>query len=568
MYRRPATVLLCAFAVSCGGESGPNGVEVGALVVSPTPVALAQQGSQQLQVSVLDPDGALLTGIPVTFASADIAIVTVSNVGLVQSVGPAGASTLTVRAGDASVQVPVTVGATGNTIRILPGTPAIPQLASVQLDVALLDLVGTPIAGTVFSYASSDPGILAVTPAGLVTSVGRHGQVAISATHGALTAQVQITVTQVATSIALNPNPVVMIRNSARPLAAQVLDAVGSPIVGAALTYSASPASLASVSAGGVLTSFGNLGSGTATATAGPLTTSVPISVIDVGALTGSIVETVAAGGAPYGVALAADGTVYGVGTAGVLHKGSFDASAVQSFTISNTLTIGIGIHPSSGLIYVTGSNGDALMEIAPATGNVLRRWASAEQIFDLAFSADGQHIYVAGDGGRLSVISAATMTQVKQIPINGPVVHLVAHPSQPLVYASGVGVAREVNVQSGAIRTWTLDAAQASSIALGNDRLFVVGEGGAFATITLASGDLVETSVPGCPMYDIATAPNGLSLVVTCTGSASARILDAQTLAVIGTIPTGGRPRRIAIALDGLTAVIANDAGWYDHVR
>ena len=53
-----------------------------------------------------------------------------------------------------------------------------------------------------------------------------------------------------------------------------------------------------------------------------------------------------------------------------------------------------------------------------------------------------------------------------------------------------------------------------------------------------------------------------------TAMNAITSKPLYELRLAVIGTIPTGGRPRRIAIALDGLTAVIANDAGWYDHVR
>lgn len=65
---------------------------------------------------MLDPDGALLSGVAVTFSSSNATIVTVSNVGLVTSVGPAGSASLSVKAGNKTQVIPVTVTATSSSI--------------------------------------------------------------------------------------------------------------------------------------------------------------------------------------------------------------------------------------------------------------------------------------------------------------------------------------------------------------------------------------------------------------------------------------------------------------------
>jgi outer membrane protein assembly factor BamB len=574
MLRLLAAVLLCACVLSCGGESGPNGIDIGSIVVTPNPVSLAQQASVQLQVAVLDDAGALLTGVPVTFVSGSTSLVTVSNTGMVQSVGPAGSSTITVRAGNMPLQVPVSVSATGNTIRVLPAPAVVAQLQTLQLDVALLDLVGSEIPGTSFTFGSSDESIATVSATGLVHAIGRSGQVTITATTvglpaGNLSAQIQLAVTQVPTSLELLPGTVSMGKSSTMPVAARVLDAYGEAIPGAQITFSASPASLFSVSASGILTGNGSVGSGTLTATSGALTAVVPVTLIEMSSLAGTIVTTAPALGGPYGVALKADGSVLGIGVGGMLHVGSFGSTTVRSYQISGEVTVGIAVDQASGRTYVAGAGEDALMEVDPASGAVLRRWsAPGEQMFDVAVAPNGQQLYVGGNSGKLYAIAAATMTEAWHITVPIAVIHLIAHPTQPVVYASGDGGALEVNVDTRATRQFELPSAQASALAVAGGRLFLASEDGSVGVIDLASGAVQVVAVPSCRIYDVVAAPDGLALLATCSIGSTAVLLDAVTLAVLKTIETGGTPRRAAIRADGTGAVIANEAGWYDHIQ
>jgi DNA-binding beta-propeller fold protein YncE len=98
--------------------------------------------------------------------------------------------------------------------------------------------------------------------------------------------------------------------------------------------------------------------------------------------------------------------------------------------------------------------------------------------------------------------------------------------------------------------------------------RLFLASEDGSVGVIDLASGAVQVVAVPSCRIYDVVAAPDGLALLATCSIGSTAVLLDAVTLAVLKTIETGGTPRRAAIRADGTGAVIANEAGWYDHIQ
>ncbi len=104
--------------------------------------------------SVVDAAGTLLSGFPVTFVSTDVAIVTVSNTGVVTSVGPAGTATISVRAAGLTKPVPVTVLGIPTSISVSPNPAAIQQKSTVQLEAKLLDLNGATINGATFTYTS------------------------------------------------------------------------------------------------------------------------------------------------------------------------------------------------------------------------------------------------------------------------------------------------------------------------------------------------------------------------------------------------------------------------------
>lgn len=567
MTRRLMAVATASLLVACGGESGPNGIDVASIQVTPNPVALAQQQSVQLQVAAFDDDGALLAGVPVTFTVGDAALATVSSSGLLQSIGPAGTTSVIVKAASRSVTVPVSIGATGSTITVLPTPASLPQRGTLQLQPALYDLVGTQIPDAEFAFASADPQIVLVDGSGLVTSVGPAGQASITVTSGGLTTQKTVTVEATPTSISVLPNPITLGRTSQQRLAVTVLDAVGSPIANPVVTFSAEPTTLLTVTAEGLLSAQGNAGIGSVTASVGTISATVPVSVVDAGSLKGVIVQTVSAAGQPFGVVMDPGGTYYGVRLGGQFDVGAFGSTSLTSHDVSDALVTGIALNPASGLIYATGSADDGLMEIDPSSGSVLRRWTAPDQMYDVAISPDGEELYVAGSPSSLYVLATSTMSLLRSYPTGASVTHVLAHPSEPLVYTSGQGTVNEINVETGTTRTFTHPAAQATALAIAGNKLFVGGEGGQLGIVDLASGAITTVDVP-CSIYDLVAGPDGRQLLATCSFQGTAILLDANTFEVLATISTGGTPRRAGIRPDGLGAVIANESGWYTQVE
>ena len=565
-----AAAFLIAFLTSCGGGTEPGGIEVGTIVVAPNPIVVMQQQTAQLAISVLDPSGALLAGVPVTFTSGDPSVVTVSNVGLVTSVGPAGQTSVSVKAGNKSQAVPVTVTATSNSIVLGPQESQLPQLGTMQLEPVLLDLAGNPVAGAEFTYETTNAQIATVDVNGLLTSHGKAGLVTITARSGAISGVKAVAVTPVPTSVALTPDPVTVVGGGSVQLSAKVLDVVDDPIAGASISFSASPAALLTVSTNGLLAAADQEGSGTVTATSGTLSYSAAVSVVDVGSLEGVLLPHISTGGTPYGVAIASNGTIHGVGVNGTYYRGTLGSSTMDAFPLTEVVTIGIAVNAAGNKVYVTGAAPDGLMELDGATGSRLRTWnpPGDDQLYDVVLSPDGQTLYTAGSFGTIYSISVSTFAAGPEYISTGPIVHLLHHPAQSLIYASGVGSAKEVNTETHGERIFTVDgSAQAAALAISGDKLYVAGEGGTIDVVTLSTGSSARTAI-ACGMYDLVATPDGQGLVATCTSGGFVLLIDAQTLAAVKTITTSGDPRRAALSADGTRLVVANYAGWFDIIQ
>jgi hypothetical protein len=92
--RKYATlVALGALVSACSGKDEPTGPVGTSIVLNFETLALAQLDSVRLIPSVVDAKGQLISGVVVTFESSSTAIVTVSGVGVITAVGPAGSAT-------------------------------------------------------------------------------------------------------------------------------------------------------------------------------------------------------------------------------------------------------------------------------------------------------------------------------------------------------------------------------------------------------------------------------------------------------------------------------------------
>ncbi|MYJ91382.1 MAG: Ig domain-containing protein, partial [Gemmatimonadetes bacterium] len=252
----------------------------GSIVIEPSSATLMSLGETvQVSASVLDGNGQAVAGAAVEWSSSDASVATVSAQGLVTALAN-GSVTVTARSGSASTSIPVTVMQSAGSIVIEPSEATLMSLGeTVQLSATVLDGNGQPVAGATVVWASSDASVATVSAQGLVTAVA-NSSVTVTARSGSASASVPVTVMQSAGSIAIEPAmAVLMSLGETVQLSASVLDGNGQPVAGAVVTWSSSDASVATVSAQGLVTAVAN-GSATITARSGSASSSIPVSVM------------------------------------------------------------------------------------------------------------------------------------------------------------------------------------------------------------------------------------------------------------------------------------------------
>ncbi len=206
--------ILTALAVGIGApsctnnNSGTGPDQVVSLAVAPDTVSLDRGDSIQLTVSALDKNNALVTGVAVTFSSADTTIVSVSNTGLVRTGSAIGTTTITVSGGGVKRDVPATVKSTPVSVAVAPADTTIKEGGSYPLRVTVYDLNNDSIPGAPVTFHSSDSTIATVSPSGVVTGVGA-GQATISAQSGAAASYASLTVkdTSIVAHVTLTGSP-------------------------------------------------------------------------------------------------------------------------------------------------------------------------------------------------------------------------------------------------------------------------------------------------------------------------------------------------------------------------
>ena len=203
----PGTVTITA---SAEGKSGTASITVKAkpvasVIVSPAQTSVEVGGTRQLTAQVTDDQGNVLTGRPVTYATDNPAVATVSNSGLVTGVA-LGAAKITAtsegKTGTADVTVvPVPVA----TVEVTPPSVDLVIGQSGSLVVVAKDAKGNVLTGRPVSWTSGAPSVASVAPSGVVTGVGA-GSAVVFATIEGKTGSSTINVRQLAvTSVTVAP---------------------------------------------------------------------------------------------------------------------------------------------------------------------------------------------------------------------------------------------------------------------------------------------------------------------------------------------------------------------------
>jgi uncharacterized protein YjdB len=218
-------------------------------VLNPRP---ALGGTTQINATLHDASGSILTGRLITWSSANTAVATVSQSGLVTATGY-GSSVIT--AVSENVQGTVTISvippAVTSVIATAPASTLQPT-QTTQLAVVTKDAAGGVLTGRLVTYSSSLTAVATVSATGLVNAIAR-GSTVITVTSEGVTTTLTITVPPVAVVNVSATTSVLQPAGTAQATAA-LLDGSGAPTTNRVLSWTSSNPAVATVSPSGLVT--------------------------------------------------------------------------------------------------------------------------------------------------------------------------------------------------------------------------------------------------------------------------------------------------------------------------
>ena len=262
--RIAAAAVVLAAACGDGDTTGPAPPppppppRPASVTVSPASIELrALTDTAQLTAEVRDQNGAVMSGIAVTWTSSQAEVASVSSSGTVTAVGN-GTATITATAATVSGTATVTVEQAPAEVTLSPVTVTFNAIGdTARITATVLDANGHAIDSAAVTWSSSDAAVATVDEGGLVTAVAS-GTARIEGTAGSVSDEAAITVAQEPATVQVKPEALLFttVGDTAR-LSATVFDANGHPIDSAAVTWSSSDAAVATVDEGGLVTAAG-----------------------------------------------------------------------------------------------------------------------------------------------------------------------------------------------------------------------------------------------------------------------------------------------------------------------
>ena len=265
---RAAAALVAAMALStlaCGdGATEPPATPTPSAVwITPATIELSALGdTARLSADVRDQQGQPMAGAAVTWTSGAPEVATVDGQGLLTTVGN-GSATITASAGSASGSAKAWVAQEVRAVSVSAPGPVLVD-DTLRLVAEALDANGHAVAGSEFSWASSDTTVATVDASGLVTGLAS-GEAEVTAASSGATGGVEVAVRS-ATTVSVSPSREAIPLGDTLRLVAEALDENGQPLAGVRFSWSSSRPEMASVDQSGLVTGVAE-GSATITAT-------------------------------------------------------------------------------------------------------------------------------------------------------------------------------------------------------------------------------------------------------------------------------------------------------------
>ncbi|MES2177262.1 MAG: Ig-like domain-containing protein [Gemmatimonadota bacterium] len=254
---------------SCGGDSAPSQVTppasvVTSIEVTPSLPTLEIGSTMTMSATVRDQRGAAMSQqVQWTSSSETVAQIGAST-GLLTPTGP-GTTTISASAGGKLGTTTLTVFQTVASLFIDSIPPKLYVGKTAQLVFQVRDAIGVAVNLKAVTWTSSAPSVATISPSGLLTGVSL-GTTQITGVVDGKTASRSIVVQPLPqVFVTMTPENASLARGADYALTPSVTDLDGKPLAGRVVTYSTSDASIATVTAAGVVHPIAN---GVATITA------------------------------------------------------------------------------------------------------------------------------------------------------------------------------------------------------------------------------------------------------------------------------------------------------------
>jgi YVTN family beta-propeller protein len=287
----------------------------------------------------------------------------------------------------------------------------------------------------------------------------------------------------------------------------------------------------------------------------------------------GTIAATRTIGFRPYGVAVSAQGIAYVT----QLDAGTLTGANANTLALAGTVAVGstptdVAFNPAGTTAYVTNQLDGALGVVDVATGVQVATIPLGGNPFDVAVSPDGTRLYVSTNANQVVVVNAATRTVIGTIATSFAPMRMAWHPNGTRLYVATIfgGVVHEISVATLTVtRTFSVGGTpQGMAVSPDGAELYVANETGRIDIWSLVSGSF-SASIPLLGGgYALAMTKDATQLYVSIPGRGLVAVVDRVGRTVVNQVGTGGDPRDIAFSADGLTALVANTAGWVNFVR
>jgi uncharacterized protein YjdB len=368
---RLVAVSIAALSLGCegGGPLAPEGGTVETVEISPAAPEVETGGTLQLAATLRDAEGNAIDGREVFWSSENEAVVRVSPSGMLTGVATGTARVAASSEGKSTVAT-VTVGVPSvASVVVAPALVRVPVRASLQLQATPYDRSGRALTGRAITWTSSDPSVVAVDAAGVITSQ-RPGTATVTATSAGQQGRSEVTVIagaatrvvaaggegQTGTVGAVLPTP----------LSVRVTDVDGNPIGGVPVAWTVTTgggsirAVVATTDANGLSTAQWTLGPVAGTQTAAATVAGLPPVAFSANARAGTIASISVA---PDGATLASLGdtrqyTAIARDAAGNVVPGVTFAWSSSAPQVAPVTQAGLATATSNGTTTITAESG------------------------------------------------------------------------------------------------------------------------------------------------------------------------------------------------------------------